>query len=161
MSKYLLVHSRGASGDAKYLSSFAPCNIQYNDRNFPTIENAFQAAKLEYVSGLSDLSEIYKQFENVQPAQAKKLGSKSSFKKLGITLDVHNWNINSTRIMTNLIQLRSEVDPLFLSIRRKYDKIYHYERSGSKSYWGGYFDKKTKQFVGQNMYGQLLGAKHN
>ena len=153
---YLLVHSRSSHNDAKYLSTFTPCNIEYNGRLYPSIENAFQAAKLQFITTFTDVSHIYNKFVNVSPATAKYLGNKSSFNKFGITLDTLKWNTNSTRIMKTLIQLRKNIDPLFTNIINSVDYIYHYERGGKNSYWGGHFDKKTLEFVGHNMYGKLL-----
>ena len=154
---YILVHSRGASDDAKYLSSFTPCVVTWRNKTYPSVENAFQAAKLSYLQNESDnLEALYKQFTSVSSAEAKKLGTATSFKKHGIILDKKIWNQNSINIMKELLITRYNNDSKFASLLEKYDKFYHFERSGNRSFWGGYFEKESGNFVGQNMYGKLL-----
>jgi hypothetical protein len=156
---YLLVHSRAATTDGKYLSTFVLNKICHLSKVFPSVEHAFQFSKLSYLdSEISDAmyDKLYNHVLGLSPPEAKSFGSKTNFKKLKINLNTELWNKNSVSVMKTLLIERSKNDLLFNEIIKKFDKIYHYERSGPKSFWGGSFKKNTKVFVGVNMYGKLL-----
>jgi hypothetical protein len=46
---YLLVHSRAATTDGKYLSTFVLNKICHLSKVFPSVEHAFQFSKLSYL----------------------------------------------------------------------------------------------------------------
>jgi predicted NAD-dependent protein-ADP-ribosyltransferase YbiA (DUF1768 family) len=159
MEGYLLVHSRSKCNDGKYLSTFASVNICINDTLYPSVENAFQALKLDFLDEDSDmycLEEFKSKFKTCSAKEAKTLGSKTSFKRFKLKLNTEKWNTKSVGLMYLLLSIRLSNDVKFKQVIEKYGNFYHYERSGPKSFWGGYFDSNTKEFVGNNQYGKLL-----
>jgi len=58
------------SGDLEFLSNFSRYSCELDDVEYPTVENAFQAAKLPYPS---DRVEHFK-LNQVSPAEAKRIG---------------------------------------------------------------------------------------
>ena len=164
MNKYIYFHSRSKGADEKYLSNFSDAvHIPYKGVSFPSIENAFQAAKYLFSSRPDCFASIAK----MTPVQARSAGSKSGMKKLGAVLDASKWNDASTRIMKVLVNTRVTHDERFrriLTKARKNDiKLLHYEsargKKGAEPYWGGYFKdgKKTLDaFYGKNMLGEIM-----
>ena len=146
----------------KRLSNFYPSPVYYNGFMYPSIENAFQAAKYECSSKPGIAEELAER--RVTPAMAKSLGSKSGMKKRGAVLDVNKWNAKSVRMMKQLVNSRMKTDGLYREIilKARKDKVpfFHFERSGRKSFWGGNFPQGTSQipsnFVGENMLGKIL-----
>ena len=154
---YLLVHSRAKSEDGKYLSSMNPFIIKYENVEYKSIENAFQAAKIKFSMGNNeDLIRVFNCIINAEPKESKKFGTATFFKKNNIKLDRKKWNTESVQIMEKLLQTRYDSDVNFKNIVDKYETFFHYERSGSRSFWGGFFEKSSGNFVGNNMYGKLL-----
>ena len=159
MENYLLVHSRSKCNDGKYLSTFACVNICINNTIYPSVENAFQALKLDFLdeeSNMYCLEELKTKFKTCSAKEAKTLGSKTSFKRFKLKLNIEKWNTKSVELMYLLLSIRLSNDLKFKNIIEKYNNFYHYERSGPKSFWGGYFDSNLKIFVGYNQYGKLL-----
>ena len=151
--KYLLFHSRAKDPDGKVLSNFYPCSFVYNDRHFHSVEEAFQCMKFTFSSN----PDLYNQVFN-DPKLAKSAGSKSGMKKFKCVLNISDWNQNSKRIMKEIMSARYDSDTLFRNIlnRCKNENImlYHFERSGAKSFWGGCFKDGT--FVGNNALGKII-----
>ena len=88
------------------------------------------------------------------------MGSKKGMKKLEATLDFEEWNKNRDEIMENLIISRYIYN---IDFRNKIDelnadniKLYHFERYGHRSYWGGAFNKDKTEFLGGNKLGTIM-----
>lgn len=153
----LLVHSRAKSRDGKYLSTFTPFEMVFNGEKYPSVENAFQAAKLSYACGSDDnIAQLRTLLKECSAKDAKALCGKNGFKKYNLTLDTVKWNRNSVNIMKGLIHKRSLQDVDFRVLLKRYDYFYHFERSGKHSFWGGCFRKESGEFLGGNMYGKIL-----
>ena len=158
--------SKSKNLDNRYLSNFQVINEGFviNDtfiikklhgRKFHSIENAFQASKLCCTNLSNDnLDKI----QYMTPIEAKKYGSKKNFKILKETLNVQMWNKISKDIMMQLLILRYNNDTKFKNIiisAKKNNVIFkHFERSGKKSYWGGFF--KEGIWEGENTLGKLM-----
>lgn len=166
----LLFFSRSKDNDGKYLSNFAilcdggeivideryPIKMLIGKR-FRSIENAFQASKLAISNAPM---ELINKLEKMEPEDSKKMGSKTMFKKHNLELDVLKWNKESYEIMRLLVLYRFENDSRFRTIIERSVKsgkrLKHFERSGEKSYWGGFYEKKTNKWVGRNKLGEIL-----
>lgn len=160
-----IFHSRSKNLRYRYLSNFQTIQngltipddfiirgvVGYT---FPSVENAFQACKY----AISSLG--VEPFLNCTPSEAKSLGSKKGMKSKGATLDTFIWNDISYNVMESLIRVRARVDETFrlmlLRCRLTGTLLFHFERSGEKSYWGGYF--KDGRWVGQNKLGHILNT---
>src|ERR1039458_6868850 len=62
-------------GEYRFLSNFYPAKVSYAGREYPAVENAYQAAKTNKEKTLRV------QFENVSAGQAKHLGRKIPLRK--------------------------------------------------------------------------------
>jgi ribA/ribD-fused uncharacterized protein len=155
--KSILFYSRSKSLDARSLSNFHLIDggIKYKDVSFPSVENAFQASKYLYTNSVH----TFLKFSYISPKEAKKLGSKSAMKANGVSLNKEMWDSNSWNIMKELIDIRYEADIKFKNTIDRLNQnkilIYHFERSGPNSIWGGYFDK-NKLWLGQNQLGRIM-----
>ena len=162
-----LFHSRSKNLYYRYLSNFQaiPGGITIPDGfilkdmvgyTFPSVENAFQAAKY----ALSERMDVIPNFSACTPREAKALGGKAGMKRVGTTLNTFVWNDISYKIMESLVGIRVRADETFrlmiLKCRLTGTVLFHFERSGEKSFWGGYF--KDEQWVGQNKLGHILNT---
>ncbi|MBQ2856505.1 MAG: NADAR family protein [Bacteroidaceae bacterium] len=77
------------SGEYEFLSNMYPCQVTYGGATYPSVENAFQAAKVLD----PDQRRI---FETLDPKQAKKLG-----KKVELRID---WEKTKVVIMYDLLK---------------------------------------------------------
>ena len=164
MSGYIYFHSRSQGADEKYLSNFSNAvPIPYKGVDFPSVENAFQAAKYLY----SSRPDCFASIATMTPVQARSAGSKGGMKKVGAVLDVSKWDAVNTGIMKALIRIRITHDRRFRRLlkdaRRKNIQLLHYEsargKGGAEPYWGGYFKGSKKSldaFFGKNMLGEIM-----
>jgi ribA/ribD-fused uncharacterized protein len=139
-------------------------------RTFPTVEAAFQACKYLYVKDLDNSTEDLEtsaNFESVQaqitalsvesnPAEAKRLGSKGTFKRVGLTLDIERWNSVAKQIMTALcVEKVKKHDDVRAFLKDTQDKeLLHYTRGDN--YWGGHISRLTGELVGENHLGKIF-----
>lgn len=163
---YILFYSKSKNLDHRYLSNFQVFDKGFVvdetfafkeliGRRFHSIENAFQASKLCCAHFDTEQIDL---LEKISPVEARRYGSKMNFKKHNKALDVEAWNRVSTTVMKHLLKLRYEYDECFRKsieeAKQKKMNLYHFERSGEKSYWGGFF--KDGQWKGKNMLGKLM-----
>lgn len=161
----LLFFSKSKDLSARYLSNFTiiPCGLTIPDdfivkelvgHVFPSVENAFQAAKYVLAGNLKVALEL----KNVPPSVSKSMGSKTGMKKNKCILDVSAWTRISYIVMKQLIQERANQDKPFRdtiknAIENKIS-LKHFERSGKKSFWGGCF--KEGVWYGNNALGNIM-----
>jgi len=150
----ILFHSRSANEAGKILSNFYPSQFVYNERLFNSVEEAFQCMKFKF----SSVPELYNQ-QFVCPKQAKAAGSKKGMKKLKCSLNLTAWNNNSLGIMNGIVRSRYVCDPVFKNVidhSKTYGiQLYHFDRAGPKSFWGGYMTKDGN-FMGNNALGKIM-----
>lgn len=74
-------------GEYRWLSNFWPCEVRYEGVTYPTVENAFQAAKFE--------KSLRENFVVCTPVQAKQLGRQFPMRKdwMMIRRQVMRWLI--------------------------------------------------------------------
>lgn len=162
-TNYVLFFSKAKDPTARYLSNFTEAPVEYNGVVFPSIENAFQAAKYAH----STQPHLFAELASMTPAEAKSAGSKSGMKKRGATLDLSTWNNLSPRVMKQLVEQRMKTDArykeLILQGRRDGVAFLHFERSGANSLWGGSFPKtmprEAAYFEGGNGLGLIMSGK--
>ena len=161
----LLFYSKSKHLTNRYLSNFTNISagimipetfplVELIGYRFPSIENAFQAAKYCLAGSLKIALEL----RHKTPSESKSMGSKSGMKKCGIVLDVIRWNQLSYPIMLELVRERLKCDELYRLIAKycveNKIKLKHFERSGDKSFWGGYF--KNGIWYGYNSLGRII-----
>ena len=168
-SSYVMFFSKSKIEKYRYLSNFSEIDtglillpdfpiVKLRNLVFPTVEHAFQASKL----CLSDCEPEHLEMilKNKSPNDAKKFGNKTNFKKLKLVLNISEWNKQSVNIMQQILRSRYECDIKFKDlvndIKEKNMKFLHFDRSGNKSFWGGYFQKSNGNWVGTNKLGELM-----
>jgi ribA/ribD-fused uncharacterized protein len=157
---HLLFHSRARKPVERMLSNFHPSPVVYEGVRFPSVENAFQAAKFLR----STRPDLFASLAGLTPAEAKRRGSKSGMKAVGAVLDAPRWDSESVGVMKALVALRMDADAEFRRVvedgRRAGLAFLHFERSGARSFWGGCFPKGAPRtpagFVGRNTLGKIL-----
>ena len=163
---YIMFFSKSKNLDHRYLSNFQVIDKGIViDENFPfrelhgerfhSIENAFQASKLCCANFDTESLDI---IQTLSPSDARKFGSKSNFKKHKKELDITTWNKMSIQVMKKLLKLRYDNDEKFRKTinfaKNNHIKLKHFERTGSKSFWGGFY--KDGEWKGTNMLGELM-----
>lgn len=118
------------------LSNFYPCDITYEGITYPSVENAYQAAKF------SDFT-MKTRFINCSPSQAKILGKKKQFIR-------KDWFEVNIKVMKELNVLKYKHEP-FKSLLLNTDELYLEEtNTWGDAFWGVFGDK------GENHLGLIL-----
>ena len=141
----------------RILSAFWVHHIEYKGKKFASIEMAFHWEKFKRTDKpeLGDIYILGGPFDN-DPAKGKSYSGKGSMKKLGCTLDVKKWGVDSKKIMWKLIVTRAIQDQLFTNIIMNAPKpLLHFERN-KKPIYGCYRCKITGELYGENYYGKCL-----
>lgn len=162
----LVFHSRSKSEAAKYLSNFQKLENPIEDEGgcfFSSVEAWFQAHKMRASGNETEARE----FEvggkyGDDPKKAKKQGSRSAFQKLGLKL-TPQWDSSlKNTVMQSALKKRFDTDARFKGLlcdfAQKGVYLLHFERSGPKSYWGGFLNKKTGEIEGENALGKMMQA---
>ena len=145
------------------LSNFWPCEVSIFGFSFPSVEHAFQASKYICCSEPRDLRYVnmFTRSSDFDAAEAKKRGGRKYMTTLGVSLDVKRWNEMALDIMRILLRSRWHHDVEFreilLETQRQGLHLVHFERSGSRSFWGGCISKEDgMSVVGGNVLGKIL-----
>lgn len=145
----------------KVLSNFHQVEVEIDGRRYPSPEHAFHGAKVRCSSN-PDKSREFEIGGSIAsgPSDAKKMGGKGGFKKLGIELNIGQWNSVRDEEMMKILKYRFENEELFrmilMEISKKNINLLHFERSGQRSYWGGSRRKEDKKIVGRNRLGEMM-----
>ena len=167
----LVFFSKSKNLDARYLSNFTvtdglkietvcfpTSNKVLDNKVFPTIGHAFQGYKLAISNAPESI--INELIDSTDAKEVKRMGSKKFFKENGLVLDISSWTSTSVDLMRYLVRQRLHIDLKYREIiKNAIDnnvKLYHFERSGKKSLWGGFFEKQSGEWVGQNRLGKML-----
>jgi len=154
----IIFHSKSKDKRGKILSNLSKIEngIKIYGHIFRSVENAFQAIKFLFSSEPMN----FKYLSNIQPKEAQRMGTKKYYKKNKIVLNIDKWNQISHQVMEHLIDLRYAKDEIFSNVVQDCNdngiELFQFERSGEKSYWGGYFSKIDGEFYGKNKLGKLI-----
>ena len=122
--------------DNKYfLSNFYECKIKYEGIEYPSVENAYQASKTNDI-------EKKKEFTNIKPIEAKRLG-----RQLKIRNDFEK---NKKHIMTKLVEIKFNNKDLKLKLINTGDELLEEKNTWGDTYWG------TCNGIGENNLGKIL-----
>lgn len=128
---------RQFQGEHRFLSNFWPVSVELDGMMFPSVENAYQAAKT------AD-TEKRKSFQNIPAGQAKRLGKQ--------LLAGTHWLINRKQIMEVLLRQKFQAgSPLARKLLNTAPAILVEGNTWKDSYWGVDWKKG-----GQNLLGELL-----
>ncbi|MBF0555554.1 MAG: NADAR family protein [Nitrospirae bacterium] len=124
-------------GEYSFLSNFYASEIAYEGLIYPSVENAFQAAKV-----LDNTKRV--EFTTVKAGSAKKLGRKVLLRS--------DWNTARIIIMKELLIIKFSQEPLRSMLLSTGNAILEEGNTWNDTFWG--ISLKTGR--GSNMLGRLL-----
>lgn len=124
-------------GDYRWLSNFAECEVFMEGVLYPSVENAYQAAKtLNIAKRLA--------FENCSAAQAKRLAQ---------TLDIRkDWSSVKKSIMYNLVNQKFHKEPYMSALLSTKQVEIQEGNTWGDTFWG--VDLRSGR--GQNILGKII-----
>lgn len=131
---------KGFFGPYRWLSNFHLCIIRYEDMTYPSVENAYQAAKTMD-------KQLRKQFIGVTPSEAKKLGSTIPLRK--------DWEEVKIGVMSDLLKRKFTDPELREGLLLTGDKYLEETNWWGDCYWGVCNNK------GENVLGKMLMTIRN
>lgn len=123
-------------GKYRFLSNFYPCKITYYDREYPSVEHAYQAHKTDD----ENLKEIIRLSKT--PGEAKRLGKNAKLKK--------HWDSVKVLTMLELVRLKFANPELKAKLLETGTKELVEGNTWGDTFWG------VCNNVGQNMLGRIL-----
>ena len=130
-------------GDYGFLSNFWPCRVWLDNIEYPTVENAFQAAK-------TTDKNCRIQFQKIPPGIARKKGRQIPLRK--------DWEQIKIGIMLSLVEQKFRYSP---SLRQQLKATGNAEliegNTWGDTFWG--VDLRTSK--GENMLGKILMEVRN
>lgn len=125
-------------GDHRWLSNFWPSTVILDGDIFPTVENAYQAAKVD--------KSMRKGFINIAPGAAKKLGRSIEIRD--------NWDNLKLDVMRGLIQQKfASGTPLAVKLKATGTCLIAEGNTWGDTFWG------VCNGRGLNMLGKLIMAQ--
>ena len=136
-------------GDYAFLSNFFESPLWYRGKLWPTVEHAFQAAKMVKKE---DEQKIY---EAKTPGEAKRLGRTGEM--------IWDWDANRINVMRKLLQRKFLSNPVLLQkLLNTGDKELIEGNTWHDNYWGDCTCSKCANKNGNNMLGkQLMEIRNN
>ena len=133
-------------GEYRFLSNFFSSPIKVNTAAgifvFPSVENAYQAAKCNKISDI-------KQFTDCFAGVAKKLGRNVELRP--------DWNKIRLQVMTNLVEIKFQTNA---ELKHKLLQTEHLQLVEGNywhdNYWGNCICTKCSNIEGQNHLGKIL-----
>lgn len=132
---------KGFFGEYRWLSNFEPCKVIFEGLEYPSSENAYQAAKLIYNSD----REL---FQTLSPSKSKRIFREKEFNNL--TEDWHNKKYSFMK--TILIDKFSRNPELKKKLLETGDKYLEETNHWQDIFWGVFY--KTGE--GENNLGKIL-----
>lgn len=149
----------------RVLSNFYPTSLVIEGKSYLSVEHFFQAQKAHSSSKPEMANWFTSDYQGAEAvaseaSAAKKAGSRKSYRQHNATLDMSHWEKHRVAHMRLAVHQRYEQDILFQRVldSTKKMKLLHFERAGSRSFWGGNFSRENGNQVGQNQLGLLLMA---
>lgn len=142
----------------RYASTHRHCEITYGGRTYPSVANAYQAAKLSHlrIGPPGAIEKSFKRLQSCSGREAERWGTREGFEDQSLVLDLEAWHSARRGIMYALMSQRLSFDiklRRILEASRPYRLVHSTPaRSGFWSAW------KTKEgvLVGKNELGQIF-----
>ena len=125
------------SGDYRWLSNFWACPVEYEGITYPSVEHAYQAAKLPN----GDLRKLFA--EDIPAAAVKKMGRL-------FDIDKTAWEARKVDVMRDLLKIKFAIPYLHEWLLATGDDELIEGNWWGDTFWG------VCRGVGQNMLGRLL-----
>ena len=131
------------AGEFAFLSNFHPVEggIEYEGVSYPTVENAFQAAKTLD-------PEERTQFETATPAQAKRLGQKVTLRD--------GWDYARVQVMKELVRQKFQNPELRDKLLATGNDPLEETNKWHDNYWGACQCARCNGKLGLNWLGRIL-----
>lgn len=120
-------------GEHRWLSNFWPCEITYEGITYPSVENAYQAAKS---------LEGRESFVDMTPAQAKREGKNRDVRS--------DWELIKLRVMSELVGQKMSKSPFREMLLATEDAHIEEGNTWGDKYWG------TCDGEGLNVLGNII-----
>ena len=125
-----------------FLSNFYPCQINYKGIIYPSVEHAFQAAKVISYRTKIKISQI----EN--PGSAKSYARKCKIRK--------DWEKIKVAVMSDILLLKFQDKSLFQQLKNTGNKYIEEGNYWHDNFWGNCYCQKCKKINGKNILGKIL-----
>ena len=139
------------TGRYSFLSNFHECRIEFEGIAYPTVENAFQAAKI-YIPAdweLTNEIRVNKGFTRVKPGEAKRIGRTVELRP--------DWEVIKEDIMHRLLVNKfDENDELRHLLISTYPAILIEGNRWHDNYWGRCYCQRCNSRSSLNRLGELL-----
>lgn len=122
-------------GEYRFLSNFWSCFIEYQGDIYPSVENAYQAAKCDVINDR-------KRFLHCKASEAKRLGKLVRLKP--------EWDSKRLEVMLLLLRKKFRTEPLRSKLLATGDQHIEEGNWWGDTFWG------TCNGVGENHLGKLL-----
>ena len=129
------------SGRHSFLSNFFPCQVTFEDCPFPTVENAYQAAKTDNL-----LERVF--FMNIEPGYAKRLGKKVVLRP--------DWEQVKEVVMFDLLRQKFENADLCNMLRATGGHRLVEGNWWHDNFWGNCTCDECRHIPGKNRLGLML-----
>lgn len=134
----------------RFLSNFYPSPILWWDRQWPTVENAYQASKEIYKKAYPFDSTIMEQYRLVKPGEAKRMGRR-------VQVDQKRWGLQKYHIMSELVDLKFCQNPdLLEKLLATGDADLVEGNTWGDMTWGAIWNEKEREWQGGNALGHIL-----
>lgn len=131
------------TGDYHWLSNFARCEINLNDKKYPSVENAYQSEK-------SEDPEWKELCQTNTPSSVKRESKK-------LKINVEEWDKRKMEVMKECIWQKFEQEPFKTLLLITYDDHIQEGNRWGDEFWG--INLKTGN--GQNNLGKLIMKKRS
>ncbi len=125
-------------------SNFFPCTVNFEGRDYPTIEHAFQASKSKDEMFRKKISELPADIAG----KAKRLGRQVVLRK--------DWSMVNISIMRNLLMQKFAYDSFKELLISTDDEMIIEGNYWHDNFWGDCYCKKCKDIEGKNNLGKLI-----
>lgn len=132
------------------LSNFARSPVELAGMKFPTVEHAYQTAKIITILGEDAGKEFAKRVAKMTPAKAKQEATRT-LKAAGRTANVNSWNTASLHVMKSLLEQKFKDPRMRQALLETGDRELVHSGQYTDSYWG-----LGRAGKGYNMHGQIL-----
>ena len=162
---YIQFYSGSKDKNIQLLSNLAPLNVVYKDKEYPSVEHAYQLLKYEYSEpkdkSLAVMEKLYEESKPLSGKEAVTIGKRKRMEKEGVELNIQEWNKVSGSIMEDLIlnkiERHPEIQKILQEVKDSGKKLLHYSLRDME--WGGFFtkDKVTGEegLKGNNELGKI------
>jgi ribA/ribD-fused uncharacterized protein len=162
---YVQFYSGSKDKNIQLLSNLAPLNVVYHEKEYPSVEHAYQLLKYEYSEpkdkSIAVMEKLYEESKTLSGKEAVTIGKRKRMEKEGVQLNIQEWIKVSGIIMEDLISNKMERHPeikkIVQGVKDSGKILLHYSLRDME--WGGFFtkDKVTGEegLKGNNELGKI------